>query len=452
LLQVKEHAHLRGIVLKGDIPIGVSKTSVEVWSEPQYFNLNCQTGAPPDDFSIYGQNWGFPTYNWDKLEEDDFRWWKKRFGKMSTYFDAYRIDHILGFFRIWEIPEHSVQGLLGCFNPALPLSVEEIENAGFNFVPEKFTQAHIGESFLPELFGEYTQEALALYLDRTSSGYFVPKEPFDTQLKIKTFFADKHDEKSRLIRNGLYAVCNEVLFIEDRQKPAHFHPRISAASSCVYRELDNSDKYAFDYLYRHYFYQRHNEFWKEEAYKKLIPFISCTDMLTCGEDLGMIPHCVPEVMQKLQIFSLEIERMPKESNVEFTHLQHLPYHSVCTTSTHDMSTIRMWWKEDKERTQRYYNKTLMREGLAPEDCSTEICKQIIFNHMQTRSMLTIVPLQDWLSIDKATRRADENEERINVPAHSCHYWNYRTHLFLEELLTAHELNGQIQDLILSSGR
>jgi 4-alpha-glucanotransferase len=452
LLQVKEYAYSRGIVLKGDIPIGVSKTSIEAWTEPQFFNMQHQTGAPPDDFSVNGQNWGFPTYNWEQLEEDNFRWWKKRFRKMSDYFDAYRIDHILGFFRIWEIPEDSVQGLLGWFSPALPLSIEEIENAGLPFKLERFTRAHINEQFLPELFGEFTQEVTAVYLDRSSSRHFAPKEKFNTQLKIKKYFAGKEDEKSRIIRDGLYAVCNEVLFIKDKQKPAHFHPRISAASSFLYSELDNSDKYAFDYLYWNYFYQRHNEFWKEEAYKKLTPLISCTNMLACGEDLGMIPHCVPEVIHKLQIFSLEIERMPKEPNVEFTHLHHLPYHSVCTTSTHDMPPLRMWWKEDKERTQRYYKNVLTKEGPDPENCSPEICEQIIFNHLNTRSMLTIIPLQDWLSLNKQTRRINENEERINIPANSKHYWKYRMHLPLEDLLKASELNDIISRLILTTGR
>jgi 4-alpha-glucanotransferase len=452
LSQARDYAYSRGIVLKGDIPIGISRTSIEAWVEPQYFNMQYQTGAPPDDFSPTGQNWGFPTYNWEKLKKNDFQWWKNRFRKMSDFFDAYRIDHILGFFRIWEIPEDSVQGLLGCFNPALPLSVDEIESSGLNFKLERFTQAHINEQFLPELFGEYTQEVTAVYLDRSSSKHFALKEKFDTQLKIQKQFAGKEDDKSRLIREGLYAICNEVLFVKDKQKPGHFHPRVSASSSYIYRELDNADKYAFDYLYWNYFYQRHNVFWKEAAYKKLIPLVSCTNMLVCGEDLGMIPHCVPEVMHKLQIFSLEIERMPKEPNREFTDLHYLPYHSVCTTSTHDMSPIRSWWKEDSAKTQSYYQKVLQKEGPAPQACTPEIAEQIISNHLNTRAMLTIIPFQDWLSIDPKIRRANEEQERINIPANPKHYWRYRMHITLEDLLNASELNAQISRLIQASGR
>ena len=447
LTEVKEYAYSKEIVLKGDIPIGISKTSIEAWTQPELFNCEYQTGAPPDDFSVTGQNWGFPTYNWEKMEIDQYSWWKKRFKKMSEYFDAFRIDHILGFFRIWEIPENSVQGLLGWFSPALPYSEAEIRNSGLNFQSDKFTNAKINEQFLPELFGEFTQEVKEVYLDRTSSIYFVLKEKFSSQLKIKTYFIDKEDNKSQFINKGLYAICNEVLFIEDKHQPNYFHPRISAYNSFIYKELNNTDKYAFDYLYRDYFYQRNNEFWKEQGYNKLLPLISSTDMLTCGEDLGMIPDCVPEVMHKLKILSLEIERMPKEPNREFSDLNHLPYLSVCSTSTHDMPTLRMEWKENIEKTQRYYNEVLKQERIAPNDCTPEICEQIIYNHLKSRSLLTIIPIQDWFSIDSEIRKTNENSERINIPDNPKHYWRYRMHLYLETLLNADNLNKKIIRLI-----
>jgi len=452
LSDVRNYAHSKGVVLKGDIPIGISRTSIEAWTEPRFFNMQYQTGAPPDDFSKTGQNWGFPTYNWKEMEADEFGWWKKRFGKMSDYFDAYRIDHILGFFRIWEIPESSVQGLLGYFCPALPLSIGEIQSAGFSFESERYTTAHVNESFLPELFGDYVQEVCQVYLDRATPKHFALKELFNTQLKIKIEFSGKEDEKSRIIRDGLYAICNEILFIRDKQDYNRFHPRISASSSFIYRELTGGDKQAFDNLYWDYFYRRHNVFWGEQGYNKLSPLASTTNMLTCGEDLGMIPECVPNVMNQLQIFSLEIERMPKDPKREFADLWNFPYHSVCTTSTHDMDTIRMWWKENPARTQRYYNQVLHFWGAAPAECSPEICNRILYNHLSTRSMLTIIPLQDWLSIDELVRRTNANEERINIPANPHHYWRYRMHLLVEDLMDAGELNVRIKDLIRNTGR
>ncbi len=451
LAEVRSYAHANGIVLKGDIPIGISKSSIEAWTEPRYFNMHAHAGAPPDDFSVTGQNWGFPTYNWSEMENDDYEWWKKRFRKMSDYFDAYRIDHILGFFRIWEIPENYVQGLCGTFNPAIPFTINEMENAGLNFNKERFTSPHINECFLPELFGEYTSEVCNVFLQRSSSHHFSLKEKYDTQKKIQSYFSDKTDSKSIQIREGLYTISNEVLFIADKEKQG-YHPRISASNSYIYRELNNSDRYAFDYLYWNYFYQKHNDFWKEQGYKRLIPLISYTNMLVCGEDLGMIPQSVPEVMAKLQIFSLEIERMPKESNVEFTNLKNLRHFSVCTTSTHDMSTIRGWWKENWEKTQRYYNQVLHQHGEAPENCTPELCEQIVFNHLLSPSMLTILPLQDWLSTDGKIRKQDYDSERINIPANPRHYWRYRMHLSIEDLINNQEFIDKIKDLIAKSGR
>jgi 4-alpha-glucanotransferase len=216
--------------------------------------------------------------------------------------------------------------------------------------------------------------------------------------------------------------------------------------------LDHAGQYAFDYLYWNYFYQRNNEFWKKEALKHLTPLVNATDMLVCGEDLGMIPHTVPEVMHKLQILSLEIERMPKSPGREFTDLNRLPYLSVCTTSTHDMTTLRGWWKEDKEKTQRYFNEVLKKEGAAPADCTPELSVAIIRHHLTAPSMLTIIPLQDWLAMDAQLRIPDPDAERINIPAHARHYWQYRMHLTIEELLQAGELNAKIRDLLEFAGR
>jgi len=125
-----KYARSKGISLKGDLPIGVSADSAEAYYHPELFNLDSTAGAPPDYFSRDGQNWGFPTYNWEEMAKDGYAWWKARLRKMSQYFDAFRIDHILGFFRIWEIPAGCSSGLDGHFNPALPYSKSEIEGMG----------------------------------------------------------------------------------------------------------------------------------------------------------------------------------------------------------------------------------------------------------------------------------------------------------------------------------
>ncbi|MCD8194282.1 MAG: 4-alpha-glucanotransferase [Tannerellaceae bacterium] len=449
---VSDYARKNGIVLKGDLPIGVSRTSVEAWTEPEYFNMNGQAGAPPDDFSVMGQNWLFPTYNWDTMEKDGFSWWKKRFNKLSDYFDCFRIDHILGFFRIWEVPLDYVQGLCGHFNPALPFPRWEIEQYGLSFNEERFTTPHINRDFVYELFGDLAEEVIANYLAPYSWNHLILQQHCNTQRKIQDIFAGKTDDVSIRIRNGLFAIANEVLFLRDPREKDKFHPRISANQSFIYRELDGSEKYAFDQLYWHFFYHRHNDFWKAQAFKLLTPLVSGTDMLVCGEDLGMIPDSVPDVMNKLQILSLEIERMPKTPDREFTDMFNLPYRSVCTTSTHDMSPLRNWWKEDRGKIQRYYNNVLQRYGEAPEECTADIAQQIVSNHLKTTSMLTVIPIQDWFAMDDAVKRHDIEAERINVPANSTHYWRYRMHINLEDLMNADSLNNKIISLIDEAGR
>jgi 4-alpha-glucanotransferase len=452
LKAAKDYAQTSGVILKGDIPIGVSDVGIEAWTEPQYFNMEARAGAPPDDFSPTGQHWGFPTYNWTEMEKTDYDWWKKRFRHMACYFDAYRIDHILGFFRIWEVPDHAVQALTGTFHPALPLTPEEISAAGMSFGEAQWTKARINGRFLSDLFGVYSQEVAEKYLVRISSQYFALHPDVNTQIKIEHRFSGKADFKSLTIKNALFTLANEVLFIPDRTEKNKFHPRILASNTFAYRELNEADRYAFDYIYWDYFYRRHNDFWKEQAYRKLTPIISATEMLACGEDLGMIPQSVPEVMDHLHILSLEIERMPKQTGVMFGNLATLPYRSVCTTSTHDMSPIRAWWEEDREKTQQYYNEILGCTGTAPERCSANICRQIIRNHLNSPAMLAIFPLQDWLGINEQLRRENVADERINIPANPRHYWGYRMHLNIEDLLENTVYTKEIRTLIRESRR
>ncbi|MFR6637708.1 MAG: 4-alpha-glucanotransferase [Bacteroides thetaiotaomicron] len=447
LVAATKYAREHGVVLKGDIPIGISRNSVEAWTEPYYFNLNGQAGAPPDDFSVNGQNWGFPTYNWDVMEKDGYRWWMKRFQKMSEYFDAYRIDHILGFFRIWEIPMHAVHGLLGQFIPSIPMSREEIESYGLPF-REEYLIPYIHESFLGQVFGPHTDYVKQTFLlPAETPGVYHMKPEFTTQREVESFFAGKNDENSLWIRDGLYTLISDVLFVPDTKEKDKYHPRIGIQRDFIFRSLNEQEQNAFNRLYDQYYYHRHNEFWRQQAMKKLPQLTQSTRMLVCGEDLGMIPDCVSSVMNDLRILSLEIQRMPKNPMHEFGYLNEYPYRSVCTISTHDMSTLRGWWEEDYLQTQRYYNTMLGHYGTAPTVATPELCEEVVRNHLKSNSILCILSLQDWLSIDGKWRNPNVQEERINVPSNPRNYWRYRMHLTLEQLMKAEELNDKIRELI-----
>lgn len=450
--EAHEHAKAKGVILKGDIPIGVNRNGCDVWTEPKYFNLNGQAGAPPDDFSANGQNWGFPTYNWFEMLKDGCQWWNRRFKNMARYFDAYRIDHVLGFFRIWEIPVHSVHGLLGQFAPALAMSREEIESYGLHFQEDRFTRPFITDWVLDRVFHERAGEVKEKYLDRLDDERYQMKPEVDTQRKVEALFADATDEKELWLRDGLYALISDVLFVRDHTNPGVFHPRISAQLDFIYESLYDNDKAAFNRLYNDYFYRRNNQFWYQEAMKKLPKLVQATRMLVCAEDLGMVPDCVPWVMDELKILSLELQSMPKDPSVKFGHLSRNPYRSVCTISSHDMPTLRMWWDENIQRTQEYYNTMLYRQGPAPHPLPGWLASDIISRHLTSPSMLCILSIQDWLAIDEALRLPDANAERINIPANPKHYWRYRMHLNIEDLAADKRFVQSITEMISQSGR
>lgn len=450
--EAHEHAKAKGVILKGDIPIGVNRNGCDVWTEPKYFNLNGQAGAPPDDFSANGQNWGFPTYNWFEMLKDGCQWWNRRFKNMARYFDAYRIDHVLGFFRIWEIPVHSVHGLLGQFAPALAMSREEIESYGLHFQEDRFTRPFITDWVLDRMFHERAGEVKEKYLDRLDDERYQMKPEVDTQRKVEALFADATDEKELWLRDGLYALISDVLFVRDHTNPGVFHPRISAQLDFIYESLYDNDKAAFNRLYNDYFYRRNNQFWYQEAMKKLPKLVQATRMLVCAEDLGMVPDCVPWVMDELKILSLELQSMPKDPSVKFGHLSRNPYRSVCTISSHDMPTLRMWWDENIQRTQEYYNTMLYRQGPAPHPLPGWLASDIISRHLTSPSMLCILSIQDWLATDEALRLPDADAERINIPANPKHYWRYRMHLNIEDLAADKRFVQSITEMISQSGR
>ena len=381
LREAVDYLHDKGIALKGDIPIGIGRNSVEAWTNPELFNLDSQAGAPPDAFAAEGQNWGFPTYNWEAMAKDNYKWWRERLSQMSRYFDAYRIDHILGFFRIWEIPIEYSQGTMGHFSPAIPIDLEKtIKESGIN-------EAQI-----------------------------------------------------------------EAMFLRDKNDSNKLHPRINLHHTQTYNELNDRQKDNINKIYDDFFYHRNEELWKTEALKKLPEIIEASDMLVCGEDLGMVPSCVPEVMQQLNILSLEVQRMPKKYGETFVNPKENPYLSVDTTSTHDTSTIRGWWEENGEMTNRFYREMLGHHEGAPYFAEPWVCKEIIRQHLESSSMWTIIPIQDYIAMDGEYRWDQTQREQINIPANPHHHWCYKMHQSLESLNERQGLNDIISEMITDSGR
>ncbi|WP_232214772.1 4-alpha-glucanotransferase [Asinibacterium sp. OR53] len=456
-LQLKEataYAHANGIIVKGDIAIGVYRHGVDAWQNPELYHMDAQAGAPPDDFAVKGQNWGFPTYNWERMREDGFAWWKQRFEQMSYYFDAFRIDHILGFFRIFSIPMHAIEGIMGHFVPAIPVRINEFHNRKINIDLHRFTQPYISDQVLWEIFGHDNDLVKKEFLQSAGDGSYALKPAFATQRQVETYFAalenDAHHQK---VKTGLFdLISNVILFEAEQADGMHFHFRFGMENTSSYRHLDEQTKQALHELYIDYFFRRQDEFWKKEALLKLPALKRVTNMLVCGEDLGLVPACVPDVMHQLGLLSLEIQRMPKASHTKFFNPKDAPYLSVVTPSTHDMSTIRGWWEEDKTTIQQFYNEELEEPGTAPYYCEPWINKAIVLQHLHSPAMWSIFQLQDILGISEQLRRENPGEERINIPANPRHYWQYRMHLTLESLLAANAFNEEFYNYVIASGR
>ncbi|MDR2772895.1 MAG: 4-alpha-glucanotransferase [Elusimicrobiota bacterium] len=451
LLESSQYASSNGIAIKGDIAIGVSKYSADVWEHPGYFNTDVSAGAPPDIFSLDGQNWGFPTYNWEQIAKDRYTWWKTRLKTMAQYFGAYRIDHILGFFRIWQIPNESIGGLLGQFSPALALSKKDIESFGLEF-KEEFVKPYINDKIVDMQFGEFADIAKENFLIKRDDGLYDVRLDFDTQRKVSNFFADKTDPQSEKIKKGLLYLLTLVLFVKDFKDKNLYHPRILFDANDYFKALDYDKQIAYRRLYNYFFYERNDDFWKKEALKKLPTLICSSPMLVCAEDLGMIPQCVGEVLKELQILSLEIERYPKKENEVFANVDNYPYLSVCSVSTPDTSTLREFLEEDFEKAERYYQNVLNITDTPPHSASPKICEQILARNLNSPSMICAFLLQDWLSIDGSLRQQDIASERINVPGHPEKSWRYRMPITAEQLLEEKNFINAVKDLIEASGR
>lgn len=453
LTEAVDYAHRQGIVIKGDIPIGIYRNSVDAWMQPALFFMDSQAGAPPDDFAPKGQNWGFPTYNWEKMEENGFAWWKKRFFQMAGYFDAFRIDHILGFFRIWQIPLDSIEGVMGHFYPAIPVTIQEFADRGIWFDHERYCSPYITMPVLYELFGEKAEGVKERFLTRCGNGRYAFRPEFNSQQKVQEYFNNGAEEQDGSLRTGLFDLASNLLFFEVKGSGGtQFHPRYGMERTSAFLHLERPVREKLKELYTDYFYRRQDGFWRRQAMKKLPAIRQATNMLICGEDLGMVPGAVPGVMKELGILSLEIQRMPKNPATEFFHPKDAPYLSVVTPSSHDMSTIRAWWEEDREKTQRFYHFVLGRQGQAPYFCEPRIVKEIILQHLNSPAMWAVFQVQDLLALSGRLRRENPQEERINIPAISGYYWRYRMHIPLEDLVKETSFNRELKEYVRRSGR
>lgn len=452
LASASSYAHEQGVALMGDIPAGICRDSVDAWTNPEYFHFDSQMGTPPDNYRHDGQNWELPVYNWDTMMADGCQWWHARLSHFSKYFDAVRFDHILGFFRVWEIPNDAIYGQLGHFSPSLPLTSEEIESFGLHFRHEMFTQPLVNDRVIERLFGIHAQYVREHFMTSKGYGLYELKAEWDNQRKIHDYFQNKRDENSVWIRDGLYRVVANVLFVEDNRQSKMYHPRINAFQEPVFDALCDEDKEAYMRIYNHYFFRRHNMYWEQIALSRLPAVLQHCHLLVCGDDLGMLPDCVDPVLDRLRILTTELQTYSKQSGYEFVHLGAFPYRSLATTSTHDMAPLRLWWEENPETVQRFYVTMLQKEGRAPQHLPIYLAEEIIARHLYCPSMMCILPFQDWMSLSTEMQGKNVKQERINTPCDLYNRWQYRMNMTIEELLNQTQYNRKLKTMITRSKR
>lgn len=450
-LQLKnaiDYTHDLGISVKGDLPIGIYRHSVEAWTEPELFGMDFQAGAPPDHFTELGQNWEFPTYNWEEMKKDGYQWWKNRFKALEQYFDAMRIDHILGFFRIWRMPRSATQGILGYFYPAIPIQLNEFEERNIPFNENRYTKPFINDEILSEEFGDSKSEIITQFLNKNEDGTYHFKTEFDTQRKLADHFENLDEDGEKLI-----SLLADVIFLEEEKENGEivYHPRFNIQNTKSYQNLSVNEQNAISDLYNDYFFKRQDAFWAANAMEKLPVILNATDMLICAEDLGMVPDCVPQVLNHLGITALKVQRMPSE-NISWYNPKNAGYLNVVTASSHDSSTLRQWWHEDRNLSQQYFNKQLGQSGTAPWNLEPQLAEIIMKQHLYNNAMLAIFPIQEFFAADYELTNPNIDDERINNPAVFPHYWRYRMHINLESLMNKEDFNNKIACWVKDSNR
>ncbi len=428
--------------IKGDIPILINEDSADVWGSRKFFDLSMRAGAPPDMFSYTGQNWGFPCYKWKALEKEDFSWWKIRLAQSAKFFHAIRIDHVLGFFRIWQTPESEESGMLGKFNPYKPITSSTLVEAGFSEQTISYLSNPVYPmEYIGELMGDYCAEAVSRYFTETEPDRYRLAESVNSERKINSL------NESTEIKNILRKIYWNKVFIS--HKEGEYYPFWYYYDAPVFIGLPEHEQKNLGGLINHN-NGIQEDIWEEFGRKLLGMMADETDMLVCAEDLGVVPNCVGKVLQELGMLSLKIERWARDYHADgspFIDPNHYPRLSVCSPSCHDSSTLRGYWQEEWDR-ENYYPLLGMEEE-CPEVLTESVAENILARLLDSNSLLTIIPFQDFMAI-QADMIADENpdEERINIPGTMEETnWTWRMDLPVEDLLKKSSVNGKLKKLL-----
>lgn len=435
----------KGVALKGDLPILLNEDSADVWANRKYFRLELRAGAPPDMFSQTGQNWGFPVYDWDALRADGYEFWKDRLAQADRFYGAFRLDHVLGFFRIWAISERNETGYLGRFLPSEPITREELHGHGFDNARIRWmSEPHIRtQAVYDALFGAEDMQAeaakvIALALDRIGEEelhLFKPAIKGEKDIEALPL----HPRAKAFLRQ---AWLGRVLIEYEADA---FAPSWAYWDNACWSSLASTERNLLERLFQDKRTESERT-WEKRGREVLGMLSQSTKMLCCAEDLGVVPSCVPRVLQELGILGLRIARWTKryaEPGEPLVPFHDYPLLSVCTPSVHDTSTLREWWETDAGRFELW--SVLGGKGECPSQYSPEVARFLLEAIGGSASALCVFQLQDLLALDRELLAPRPQDERINVPGTMNDFnWSWRMPCAAEALAANSRVSARVR--------
>ncbi len=438
-----------GIDLKGDIPILMNEDSCDVWSRKELFNFASTAGAPPDMFSHEGQNWKFPTYSWDAHHKEQYAWWKARLKLVDSWYSAFRIDHVLGFFRIWACASSDESAILGWYQPGITIAEKSLMEQGFS--KERLTWLS-----QPHIYGSSIEHCARSIQDggRANNDIEVIKKDILIQLPGEDLwlFSPSIKGEQDLYGKNLSPEFTRFLIEKWRDRcllPAHIHggegltPSWYWKDSSAWKTLSDEEQLALEDLAEAADLKA-AAIWEKQGYKLLKELAGSVEMLACAEDLGAVPACVPKTLKKLHIFGLRVVRWYRDWEKEgnpYIPLSRYGKESVCTPAVHDSSTLRDWWENEAE--QEVFAKFLKRK--LPSSWSPAVAKTVLESLAGASSNIFVVQLQDLLHLDAAFYSPHPKDERINIPGTVNDFnWTWRIPQTIESLQKEVQLIKGIQ--------
>ena len=458
-----EYLRKNKILLKGDMPILMNEDSCDAWAYPQFFNQNLRAGAPADGENAAGQNWGFPTYNWKNLKADNYSWWKNRLITASKYYDAYRLDHILGFYRIWAIPTGDVNALNGHTEPYSAIKIDDLYELGFDDDRIRWlSKPHIPTGVIENITWNHDTavKILEVFCDRIGSEelWLFKKDVTGSKDFYDTDFSVLCDEKAiQPIRDVFTQYWSNRTLLEVGKNK--YVPLWTYKKSTSWESLNDQEKTKLEELFAT-IDKKNEKNWAKQADEIFTALTGAVDMVPCGEDLGVSIACVPEVMAKHNILGLRVVRWcrmwDKEGQPYVSFPDYTPL-SVTTTSVHDSSTIRQWWGDEKDSVKAFIRANAEAFGIqeadskvdqmADQQFSPEIATIVMKTAGASASYWHISPLQDFLYMNKEYWLENPEDERINIPGTVTKFnWTYRLPATVETLSADKELIKKIAEI------